>query len=114
MTSSERFPQASHDVPEDLTVVHALRTTAHLAARRREDDPVWRQLETEVTRTLRALGVDDQVPDGGIGTGTVDRAQLGPARAELYTSLSALERDPTIERARSALGHLDATGGTAD
>lgn len=103
MTPPERFPQASRDVPEDLTVVQALRATSGLAARRRDDDVVWRDLEDAVTDVLRGLGVDDHVPGGGIGTGAVDRAQLDPVRGELFTTLSTLERDPTTERARTAL-----------
>lgn len=114
MAPSDRLPQGSRDTPKDFTIVQALRATAQLAARRRQDDPVWDELATRTDGILTGLGIDDQAPPGSVGTGTFDRAQLeldGAARTQLFTTLAALERDPTTDRARSALGHLAAIGG---
>ena len=115
MAPSDRLPQGSRDTPKDFTIVQALRATAQLAARRRDDDPVWHELETRASTIMRGLGIDEQAPPGSVGTGTFDRAQLeldGAARTQLFATLAALERDPTTDRARSALDHLAAIGGS--
>ena len=114
MTSPGRFPKDSRETPDDLTVVQGLRATAQLAARRRDEDPAWGQLEDEIQLLLRQLGVDDSVPAGGIGTGTVDRAQLASSRSELLAALAALEREPSLDRARSTRVQLTTIRRAAD
>ena len=110
MAPSDRSPNDPGQGSEDLAIVQALRTTADLAARRRDDDPAWPQLETEIHALLGRLGIDGSVPPGSVGTGTIERAQLGPSRLDLLAALGALEREPTPDRARSALDQLATTG----